>query len=64
MSSKENLQLFLSPRLTARSARAAQDEDKLSDLQVTNYPYISRVCILNTSASYHFFIFRIAQSGY
>jgi hypothetical protein len=34
MNGKENLQLFLSPRLTARSARTAQDEDKLGDLQV------------------------------
>jgi hypothetical protein len=38
MSSKENLQLFLSPRLTSRSARAAQEEDKLSDLQVLGNP--------------------------
>ncbi len=40
MSSKEDLQLFLSPRLTSRSTRAAQDEDKLGDLQV-----LSRLCI-------------------
>jgi hypothetical protein len=36
MSGKDNLQLFLSPRLTARSARTVQDEDKLGDLQVSS----------------------------
>ena len=38
MSGKENLQLFLSPRLTARSARTVPDEDKLGDLQVWSTP--------------------------
>jgi hypothetical protein len=34
MSGKENLQLFLSPRVSARSAAAHKGEDKLGELQV------------------------------
>jgi len=57
MNSKENLQLFLSPRLTARSARAAQDEAKLGDLQVYSPLFLLLVHLM-------FFHSRTAQSGF
>jgi len=56
MSGKENLQLFLSPRLTARSARTVPDEDKLGDLQVRSTPesFASSALMLQLKVFSHF----------
>ena len=56
MSGKENLQLFLSPRLTARSARTVPDEDKLGDLQVRSTPesFASSALMLQLKVFPHF----------
>jgi hypothetical protein len=61
MNNKENLQLFLSPRLTARSARAAQDEDKLGDLQVQSLLFLLLVYPI---VYLMFFRYRTLQSGF